>query len=229
MQIKRKILAKAEELAAEGLRVLCIANRVIDNIATDVHNRCEVETDLHFLGLAGLYDPPRPETARAVNDCKQAGVSIHMVTGDHIKTATTIAYEAGILSRDAPMPQHPVMIAADFMSLTDDQVDSMENLPIVLARCNPSAKVRMIAALHRRHAFCIMTGDGVNDSPALKQADVGIAMGDRGSDVAKEAADMVLTDDNFASIVTAIKEGRRLTDNIQKVYHLVRSCRFCTI
>jgi magnesium-transporting ATPase (P-type) len=140
-----------------------------------------------------------------------------MVTGDHIKTATAIAYEVGILSSDVPLGPTTVMSATEFGNMSDDQIDALESLPLVIARCSPLTKVRVIQALHRRKAFCIMTGDGVNDSPALKKADVGIAMGDRGSDVAKEASDMVLTDDNFASIVTGIKEGRRLSDNIQKV------------
>lgn len=215
--LKTVIREQAEELASQGLRVLCIADKVMVGDAHDFQDRAKVESDLRFLGLAGLYDPPRPETAVAVKQCRDAGITVHMVTGDHIKTATAIAYEVGILSSGTPLKPTTVMSAADFSKMTDEKVDELESLPLVIARCTPLTKVRVIQALHRRKAFCIMTGDGVNDSPALKQADVGIAMGDRGSDVAREASDMVLTDDNFSSIVTGIKEGRRLSDNIQKV------------
>ncbi|KAG9253816.1 uncharacterized protein F5Z01DRAFT_130650 [Emericellopsis atlantica] len=224
-KLKNEILAKADALAEQGLRVLCIASKPMgDSPAEDVNDRAKVEKNLKFLGLAGLYDPPRQETAGAIQACHGAGITVHMVTGDHIKTATSIAYEIGLIKKGMALPPNAVMAAADFGALSDDQIDQIENLPVVLARCSPLTKVRMIQALHRRKAFCIMTGDGVNDSPALKQADVGIAMGDRGSDVAKEASDMVLTDDNFASIVTGIKEGRRLSDNIQKfLLHLLTS------
>ncbi|KAK8112421.1 ATPase Na K transporting alpha [Apiospora sp. TS-2023a] len=224
---KAELTAKAESLAAEGLRVLCIAHRTAPFSDDILKERELAESDLTPLGLAGLYDPPRVETAGAVAKCKRAGISVHMLTGDHIKTATAIAHEVGILS-----PQHmtsaeasnATMPAGAFDALSDSQIDALPSLPLVLARCSPATKVRMVDALHRRGAFCVMTGDGVNDSPALKKSDVGIAMGLNGSDVAKEAADMVLTDDNFASIVTAVEEGRRLFDNIQKfLLHLLVS------
>ncbi|KAH6645069.1 calcium-transporting ATPase [Truncatella angustata] len=229
-EVKAELTEKADSLASEGLRVLCIAQRLVplnsagfEDIAK---NRETAECRLSPLGLAGLYDPPRLETADAVQRCKQAGIMVHMLTGDHIKTATAIAKEVGILSGKLSPAEldTAIMQASVFDALSDDAITQLEKLPLVLARCSPSTKVRMVEALHRRGGFCVMTGDGVNDSPALKKADVGIAMGLNGSDVAKEAADMVLTDDNFASIVTAIKEGRRLFDNIQKfLLHLLVS------
>lgn len=220
---KAEFIAKAESIAAEGLRVLCVAHKTVKNEVGLRDVREAAESHLTLLGLAGLYDPPRLETADAVKRCKIAGISVHMLTGDHIKTATAIAREVGILGNDLTTAEaaNATMPAAVFDALTDSEVDQLEKLPLVLARCSPSTKVRMVEAMHRRKAFCVMTGDGVNDSPALKKADVGIAMGLNGSDVAKEAADMVLTDDNFASIVTAVEEGRRLFDNIQKVKFLI--------
>ena len=146
-----------------------------------------------------------------------------MLTGDHIGTAAAIAAEVGI-TQSVKANRGEVMAGGDFDKLTEAQIDALPELPLVIARCSPTTKVRMVQALHRRKAFAIMTGDGINDSPALKLADIGIAMGINGSDVAKQAADMVLADDNFASIVRAIKEGRRLFDNIQKfLLHLLSS------
>jgi Na+-exporting ATPase len=149
------------------------------------------------------------------------------LTGDHQKTAESIARTVGILPPLEPgNASHLslVMPANDFDIKEDDEIDAMAELPLVIARCSPETKVRMVQAMHRRNAFCVMTGDGVNDAPALKRANVGIAMGRNGTDVAKEASDMVLTDDNFASIVRAVEEGRRLFDNIQKfLMHLLIS------
>lgn len=217
----------ADRMAGEGLRVLCIAYKQTPIDQEDqVSTRSAAESDLQFGGLVGLYDPPRVETAAAVRKCQMAGITVHMLTGDHIKTATAIASEVGILDRVIAMvkPGRLVMAADEFDKLSDDEIDEIKDLPLVIARCSPATKVRMVEAMHRRQAFCVMTGDGVNDSPALKRADVGIAMGKNGSDVAKEAADMVLTDDNFSSIVRAVEEGRRLFDNIQKVLCTLKTC-----
>jgi Na+-exporting ATPase len=214
------INAQADAMATQGLRVLCLARRTLaasDRVS--IESRAFVEQRLTFVGLVGLYDPPRLESASAIKQCQAAGITVHMLTGDHLKTATTIAQEIGILGPQVPGSHlsSAVMTAPDFDAMTDKELDELETLPFVVARCSPTTKLRMLDTLHRRGKYCVMTGDGVNDSPALKGADVGVAMGLNGSDVSKEAADMVLTDDNFASIVSAIREGRRLFDNIQKV------------
>ncbi|EGX48531.1 Na+ ATPase [Orbilia oligospora] len=229
-EYKETIMAQVEELAGQGLRVLALAKRSISKCDNwkDV-DRKDVEQDLMFIGLAGLYDPPRLESKDAIRLCKQAGIKVHMLTGDHRLTAAAIAREVGIipgytgrLSKEEV--DSLVMTASEFDKLTDEEIDALPTMPVVIARCAPDTKVRMIQALHRRGLYCAMTGDGVNDSPSLKQADVGIAMGLGGSDVAKSASDIVLTDDNFASIVNAIEEGRRMFDNIQKfVLHLLVS------
>ncbi|KAM0791876.1 hypothetical protein ACM66B_004131 [Microbotryomycetes sp. NB124-2] len=221
-----EILANVEALAEQGLRVLALAQKPWTGNDKD-NDRGEVESDMTLQGLVGLYDPPRPETQGAVRRCHHAGIQVHMLTGDHAATARAIALQVGILPRNInalskESTDAMVMTAAQFDKLSDEQVDALPILPLVIARCAPHTKVRMVDALHRRNAFCAMTGDGVNDSPSLKRADVGIAMGMNGSDVAKDASDIVLTDDNFASILNAIEEGRRMFDNIKKfVLHLL--------
>ncbi|KAF7555453.1 hypothetical protein G7Z17_g2103 [Cylindrodendrum hubeiense] len=238
--IEQDILRNMEALARLGLRVLALASRtdirhVVDNEAE--LDRGKFETNLVFRGLIGLYDPPRPESAPSVRRCHEAGVSVHMLTGDHPETARAIALEVGILPArmsqiSSEVAKSIVMAASDFDKLTDDEIDQLPLLPLVVARCAPQTKVRMINALHRRKCFVAMTGDGVNDSPSLKQSDVGIAMGLAGSDVAKEASDIVLTDDNFASILNAVEEGRRMFDNIQKfILHVLAEniAQACTL
>lgn len=227
---KEEVLNNMEALARLGLRVLALASRTdfrhVEENEAELE-RVDFEEDLIFRGLVGLYDPPRPESAPSVRKCHEAGISVHMLTGDHPETARAIAIQVGILPSRmsqvaADIAKTMVMAAADFDKLTDDQIDDLPLLPLVIARCAPQTKVRMIEALHRRECFVAMTGDGVNDSPSLKRADVGIAMGLSGSDVAKEASDIVLTDDNFASILNAVEEGRRMFDNIQKfVLHVL--------
>ncbi|KAH7110049.1 sodium transport ATPase 5 [Dactylonectria estremocensis] len=238
--VEQDILRNMEALARLGLRVLALASRtdirhVVDNEAE--LDRAQFESDLVFRGLIGLYDPPRPESASSVRQCHEAGVSVHMLTGDHPETARAIAIEVGILPTkmsqiSADIAKTIVMAASDFDKLSDDEIDKLPLLPLVVARCAPQTKVRMINALHRRKRFVAMTGDGVNDSPSLKQSDVGIAMGLAGSDVAKEASDIVLTDDNFASILNAVEEGRRMFDNIQKfILHVLAEniAQACTL
>ncbi|ODQ63439.1 P-type ATPase sodium pump [Nadsonia fulvescens var. elongata DSM 6958] len=213
-----------EALAKQGLRVLAFAQKSIPS-SMDTNwsstERGNVEKNLTFLGLVGIYDPPRAESAGAVKKCHKAGINVHMLTGDHPGTARAIAQEVGILPHNLyhyseDIVKIMVMTASEFDALDDDQIDALPVLPLVIARCAPTTKVRMIDALHRREKFAAMTGDGVNDSPSLKRADVGIAMGIAGSDVAKDASDIVLSDDNFASILNAVEEGRRMSDNIHK-------------
>ncbi|KAF1979540.1 potassium/sodium eff [Bimuria novae-zelandiae CBS 107.79] len=226
--IRKDILKNMEALASHGLRVLALASKPWEGTITkgEEVDRSKVEEGLTFRGLVGLYDPPRSESADAVKQCHKAGIQVHMLTGDHPGTARAIAEEVGILPSNVAtlakdVMDAMVMTASSFDKLTDDEVDALPLLPLVIARCAPNTKVRMIDALHRRKAFAAMTGDGVNDSPSLKRADVGIGMG-TGSDVAKDASDIVLTDDNFASILNAIEEGRRMFDNIQKfILHLL--------
>ncbi|RDB26013.1 Calcium-transporting ATPase 3 [Hypsizygus marmoreus] len=218
--IKNTFLVKAEELASQGLRVIGIAQRCLDSPSIDGLTREIAEQDFTFLGLAGIFDPPRPETLGAVRACKEAGIVVHMLTGDHLTTARAIAESVEIISPDAP--KSAVMTAMEFDRLTDKEIDDLPELPLVIARCAPETKVRMIHAGKRRKKHMSMSGDGVNDSPALKLAPVGIAMGMAGSDVAKDASDLVLTDDNFDSIRVAVSEGRRLFLNIQRfILHLL--------
>lgn len=237
-EYKEKILKQMDVFASQGQRVLAIASRAWEgmyNEKTSTENaedenalRQRVESGLTLLGLAGIYDPPRRETTPAIAECSSAGIRVHMLTGDHPTTAEAIAKEVGIIPRNLGVlsdnvAKSLVLKASDFDKLTDQEIDGLPELPLVLARCAPDTKTRMIEALRRRGAFMAMTGDGVNDAPSLSRADVGIAMGS-GSDVAKSASKIVLTDDKFNSIVAAIREGRRMFDNIQKfILHLLTS------
>ncbi|KAF6762702.1 sodium transport ATPase [Ephemerocybe angulata] len=219
-EVRECFMEKYENLAAQGLRVIGLAHRKIPRDEVNGIAREEAEKDFTFLALAGISDPPRPETVGAVRACKAAGIVVHMLTGDHISTARAIAQSVEIISPDSP--QSAVMTAQEFDKLSDKEIDALPELPLVIARCAPETKVRMIHAGKRRGKHMSMSGDGVNDSPALKLAPVGIAMGMAGSDVAKDASDLVLTDDNFDSIRVAVSEGRRLFANIQRfILHLL--------
>ncbi|KAG8736320.1 hypothetical protein FRC10_009461 [Ceratobasidium sp. 414] len=205
-------LAQAESLAAQGLCILASAARRASSSSTP--SRQDTERGVTFLGLVGIYDPPRLESCDAVRACRAAGITVHMLTGDHAATAAAIAREIEIVGPDAVVggKKGEIMTAAEFDRMTDAEIDRLAELPLV----------RMIEAGSRRRKYMAMTGDGVNDAPSLKLAPVGIAMGMGGSDVAKDASDLVLTDDNFDSIRSAISEGRRIFDNIQRfVLHLL--------
>ncbi|RPI43269.1 MAG: cation-transporting P-type ATPase, partial [Betaproteobacteria bacterium] len=191
-----------------GLRVLAFAQRRLDALPTEL---TDIETDLTYLGLVGLMDPPRPEAESAVADCRSAGIVPVMITGDHPATARAIAQRLGILNEGGRVVSGPELAALSEAELAR-QVKSIA----VYARVDPAQKIRIVQALQTAGEFVAMTGDGVNDAPALKRADIGVAMGRGGTDVAREAAHMVLLDDNFSSIVKAVREGRRIFDNIRK-------------
>ncbi|KAI8338542.1 hypothetical protein BC941DRAFT_451724 [Chlamydoabsidia padenii] len=217
-----RVHATVNNLASKGLRVMAMAYRSMDNIDAKVArsmSRDEIEKDLIFVGLTGIYDPPRPESRQAVKEAHNAGISVHMLTGDHEITATAIAKEINILDETTMSKEtirSLVITGTRFDAMSDDEIDKLEQLPLVVARCSPETKVKMIQASKRRNNISAMTGDGVNDSPSLRIADVGIAMGKNGSDVAKQASDIILTDDNFATIIQAIAEGRRIYQNMQR-------------
>ena len=175
--------------------------------------RDDIESGMTMLGLIGVSDPPRHESLASVQSCQRAGINVHMLTGDHITTATAIAREVGIITSSTDS----VVNAQELDSMTEADFDSLPALPLVVARCSPQTKVQMVNAIRRRRRLVAMIGDGVNDSLALQSADVGIAMGVAGSEVARQAADIVLADDKFSTIVGAIKDGRRLFENQVKL------------
>lgn len=204
--------AAAEELAHEGMRVLAVAVRTLPAGAEVPTRRQDVETGLCLLGLVGLYDPPRPEVAAAVRRCHEAGLRVHIVTGDNGATAAAVAREVGI-----GLPR--LQVVAQSESIGDHELDALlasADAEVVFARSSPETKLKVADALRAHGQIVAMTGDGVNDAPALHRAHIGVAMGLSGTDVAREASTMVLTDDNFATIVTAIESGRRVYDNVRK-------------
>ncbi|TIA99512.1 hypothetical protein E3P96_02904 [Wallemia ichthyophaga] len=214
---KDDIIKKMDQLAAEGLRVLALAGRTdrLSNAQTVKETkRDDVEKGFGLLGLVGIFDPPRPESKGAVYDSRRASIVVRMLTGDHAATAASIAMSVGILDKNHS--KSAVMTGQQFDAMTDEEVDALEELPVVVARCAPETKTGFVDALHRRKRLTVMTGDGVNDSPALKRADVGVAMGLNGSDVAKGAADIVLADDNFSTCVRAVRKGRSVFTNLSK-------------
>ena len=212
---RRTLLRKNEEMASRALRVLGVAYRDTINLPAEK----DLEKDLVFCGFIGMIDPPRPQVAKAVQQCIQAGIRPVMITGDHAATAAAIGSQLGIMKKGDEV-------------ITGSQLNAMEQRDLerniyrypIFARVSPEHKVRIVRAFQKHGEVVAMTGDGVNDAPALRAADIGCAMGGSGTDVAKAAADMVLTDDNFATIVSAVREGRGIYENIKKTIHFLISC-----
>lgn len=200
-----------EQMSSNALRVLAIAYKVIDKVPEEPVSE-DLENGLTLMGLVGMIDPPRPEAKAAVDVCRKAGIRPVMITGDHVVTASAIAKELGIMQKN-----DLAVTGTELDAMTDEQLDAVVENISVYARVSPENKIRIVKAWQRKDQVVSMTGDGVNDAPALKAADIGCAMGITGTDVAKGAADMTLTDDNFATIVDAVKEGRGIYANIRKV------------
>ena len=206
---RTRVMGGHDALAHDGMRVLGVAFRVLTEApGADTSG---VESELVFVGLAGMNDPPRPEVKAAVATCQQAGIRPVMITGDHPLTAKYVAAQLGIDGQGAA-----VVTGQDLARMSDDQLRASVGATTVFARVSPEHKLRIVQALQAQGQVVAMTGDGVNDAPALRRADIGVAMGITGTEVSKEAADMVLTDDNFATIVSAVEEGRVIYDNIRK-------------
>jgi P-type Ca2+ transporter type 2C len=205
-EARNRIKAKANQLAVSGLRLLALAEKTVVSAPADVN---EAESGLIFVGLAAFLDPPRAEVPSAIAACLQAGIQVLMVTGDHPDTAVAIAGKVRI-------PVHEVFIGPELDSMTDDHLGEALSRSPVMARCTPAHKQRIVRVLESRGELVAVTGDGMNDAPALALAHVGVAMGKRGTDVAREAADVVLADDNFASVEHAVEEGRVIHANLRK-------------
>jgi Ca2+-transporting ATPase len=218
-------MAEVKAMGALALRVLGLACRPLAAIP-ELRPESE-ESELVWVGLVGMMDPPRPEAKTALDQCRQAGIRVIMVTGDNPDTAQAIARELGLLAPEEKNPQ--VLTGQDINALDDPGLQAALKKVKVFARVSPEHKLRLVDLLKDQGEVVAMTGDGVNDAPALKRADIGVAMGVTGTEVTKETADMILADDNFASLVAAVEEGRAIFDNIKKYLLFLLSCNFSEI
>jgi P-type Ca2+ transporter type 2C len=218
------ITAQSDKLAAAGQRVIAYSCKLIKQLPKEGDMEA-LESDQHFCGLAGMIDPPRPEAQKAIGECKTAGIVPVMITGDHPITAAAIARDMGILQHG----NDKIVTGVELEKISDDDLENEITQIKVYARVSPTQKLRIVKTLQKKSQFVAMTGDGVNDAPALKRANIGVAMGITGTDVSKEASHMILLDDNFATIVKAVKEGRRIYDNIRKFIRYVLACNFAEI
>lgn len=223
---RRRILAANDRMTSQALRVLGVAYRVIKELDYqsngDLHEN--IEQELIFVGLLGMIDPARPEVLPALENAKKAGIRTAMITGDYPNTARAIAQEIGLLREG-----HQVLTGKQLDEISDEDLKEAVRITDVFARVSPEHKVRIVDAFRANNEVVAMTGDGVNDAPSIKKADIGIAMGITGTDVAKETADMVLTDDNYASIVSAVEQGRIIYSNIRKFVYFLLSCNIAEI
>jgi Ca2+-transporting ATPase len=217
-EIRQEILAANDAMTKDALRVLGVAYRVVPQMPEEITPEA-LEKDLIFAGLIGMIDPARPEVKKALNEAKTAGIRTIMITGDYPNTARAIAEEIGLIA-----PGHQVLTGAEIEDKSEEEMREIVKVTDVYARVSPAHKMKIVDALRDNHEVVAMTGDGVNDAPAIKRADIGVAMGITGTDVAKETADMVLTDDNYASIVSAVEQGRVIYSNIRKFVYYLISC-----
>lgn len=222
---RKKILEVTASMAREALRNLAMAYRELPKALTSLVEAVP-EKEFVFVGIMGMIDPPRQEVKEALKLCNKAGIKVVMVTGDHKLTAVAVAKELNLISRDNPTS---VLTGAELDKLNDEEFERIVDDVAIYARVSPEHKVRIVKALREKGHICAMTGDGVNDAPALKMADMGVAMGISGTEVTKEASDMVLMDDNFATIVGAVKEGREIYDNIRKYLTYLLRCNIMEI
>ena len=223
---RRRILAANDRMTSQALRVLGVAYRVVKDLDYSQNGdlSAEIEEELIFVGLLGMIDPARPEVLPALQIAREAGIRTAMITGDYPNTAKAIAQEIGLLQKG-----HRVMTGKELDELSDEELKKAVVDTDVFARVSPEHKVRIVDAFKSNNEVVAMTGDGVNDAPSIKRADIGIAMGITGTDVAKETADMVLTDDNYASIVSAVEQGRVIYSNIRKFVYFLLSCNIAEI
>ncbi|MGQ9557595.1 MAG: calcium-translocating P-type ATPase, SERCA-type [Desulfurispora sp.] len=217
-EIRKEIIQQHSEMAAAALRVLAFAWRPLPS-GEGEYSPDTVEREMVFLGLAGMYDPPRPQVSGAVALCRRAGIKTVMITGDHSLTAQAVAQEIGLLGRG-----DQILTGQELDRLSDQELSARADKVSLYARVSPQHKLRIVRALQENGHVVAMTGDGVNDAPAVKKADIGIAMGQSGTDVTREAAGMVLADDDFSTIVAAVEEGRGIYDNIRKFIRYLLSC-----
>jgi Ca2+-transporting ATPase len=224
---RRRILAASDRMTQDALRVLGVAYRVVPRLDADNNGTVsddDLEQGLIFVGLIGMMDPPRPEVPPAIEKARRAGIRTVMITGDYPKTARAVAEEIGLMQ-----PGHKVLTGGELDALDDAALRDEAQRTDVFARVSPQHKMKIVQALRANGEVVAMTGDGVNDAPSIKLADIGVAMGITGTDVTKEAADMVLTDDNYASIVSAVEQGRVIYSNIRKFVYYLLSCNLAEI